>query len=454
MLAVQARKWYIYTMKKPTSTEEAIRIIETFDTLPTEKRVQIFRNLSAQAREELIQVTSRPGEITRAISDEEMFFTIKELGEENALGLVSATTGKQLQYVLDIDLWKRDEFDVEMAGHWLDLIARIGVNKILQFVQVADPELVVTALRPVINVQIRNPDTDLAEQRDSLPPFTLDDLFFLDFPDVRWEESIKLVVEVIFNWKQEYYFELMEQLARGVNFENEELALKWSRGRLADHGIPDLDEALEVYSYVGPSDIKQEWEEGSAVTDYGLHGAPAVLEYPLKLVEQENFFKECLERISDAQQRDRIALQLAHLANKVIVADGWDPGSLSQMNQSLNKISGHISIALEDVCGTDIARGAEILAGNHLEMLFRRGFSLIHELVREANRLLSRCEGGIDNLGMPLAGLLAGLLNKRPRFGGLPPTDPLPREFNSLQDLETIRSVMQSEAAGEHWEPL
>ena len=85
-------------MKKPTSTEEAIRIIETFDALPTEQRVEIFRNLSPQAREELIQVTSRPGEITRLISDEEMFFTIKDLGEENALGLVRATTGRQLQY--------------------------------------------------------------------------------------------------------------------------------------------------------------------------------------------------------------------------------------------------------------------------------------------------------------------------------------------------------------------
>ncbi len=441
-------------MKKPTSTEEAIRIIETFDTLPAEQRVEIFRNLSAQAREELIQVTSRPGEITRLISDEEMFFTIKELGEENALALVGATTGRQLQYLLDIDFWKKEKFDPEMAGRWLDLIARIGENKILQFLQVTDPELLVTALRPVITVEIRNPDTDLTEQRDSLPPFTLDDLFFLDFPDARWEEALKLIVEVIFNWKQEYYFELMENLARGVAFENEELALKWSRGRLADHGIPDFDEAVEVYSYLGPAEISQEGEEPFAALDYGLSGAPPVLEYPLKLVEQENFFRKCLDQISDGQQRDRIALQLAHLANKVIVADGRDPGSLSQMNQSLNKISGHISIALEDLCGTDLAKGEQILACNHLEILFRRGFSLIHEVIREAGRLLATCEGGIDNLGMPLAGLLKALLNRRPCFGGLPPSDPQPREFNSLQDLEAIRAVMKSEADGERWEPL
>ena len=76
-LVTNARKWYIYTMKKPTSTEDALRIVETFDILPDEKRVAIFRQLSAQAREELIEVVARPGDVTRRISEEEMFFTIK-----------------------------------------------------------------------------------------------------------------------------------------------------------------------------------------------------------------------------------------------------------------------------------------------------------------------------------------------------------------------------------------
>ena len=137
---------------------------------------------------------------------------------------------------------------------------------------------------------------------------------------------------------------------------------------------------------------------------------------------------------------DRIAVQLAHLANKVMVADGKDPGWVTHVHQTLTKVSGHISIALEDVCGEDISEGAEVLAGNHLEILFRRGFSLIHELASEASGLLAGCEGGIDNLGMPLAGLLKGLLHRRPHFGGNASTDPLPREFNSLQDLEIIRT--------------
>lgn len=441
-------------MKEPTSTEDAIRIVERFDTLPVGRRVDIFRGLSAQAREELIEVIARPGEITRHISEEEMFFTIKELGGENALGLLAATTGKQLLYLLDIDLWKKDQFDAEMAGHWLDIISRIGENKILQFLQVVDPELLITALRPLIRVEIRDPDTDLAEQRDSLPSFTLEDVFFLDFLDSRWEESLRLIAEMVFRWKPEYYFGLMEELARGEHLANEELALKWRLGRLSDHGIPVFEEALEVYNYVGHAEINQESQESPVSSAQGSDGPLVVLDYPLKLLQWDDFFSKCLPEIDDPNELDRITVQLAHLANKVIIADGRDPGSVNQVYGSLSKVSGLISVALEDVCGKDMARGVQMLRANHLEMLFRRGFSLVQELAHEARAFVTRTEGGVENLGTPLAGLLSALLQKRPRFGGVPPADAAPREFRSMDDLEIIRRFMSSEAAGERWEPL
>ena len=42
-------------MKKPIAGEEAIRVIETLETLPLNRRVEIFRDLTPEAREELIQ---------------------------------------------------------------------------------------------------------------------------------------------------------------------------------------------------------------------------------------------------------------------------------------------------------------------------------------------------------------------------------------------------------------
>jgi len=126
-------------MNSTRSTEDAIRIIEHFESLPVTRRVDVFRQLSARAREQLVQTIKRPHEITSRISEEEMFFTVKELGEENALGLIRATTDNQLKYLLDLDLWKKDIFFPPAARRWMQLIARIGEGKILQFMRAQPP---------------------------------------------------------------------------------------------------------------------------------------------------------------------------------------------------------------------------------------------------------------------------------------------------------------------------
>ena len=88
------------------TSEDAVRVIETFNALPADRRISVFRDLSPTAREELISTVARPGEIMRELSPEEVFFTIKDLGEESALGLISATTRHQLLYILDLELWE------------------------------------------------------------------------------------------------------------------------------------------------------------------------------------------------------------------------------------------------------------------------------------------------------------------------------------------------------------
>jgi len=64
-------------MKDTESPESAVRVIETFDALTLERRVQIFSELSPEAREELVRVVERPGEIMRRMSEEEIFLTVQ-----------------------------------------------------------------------------------------------------------------------------------------------------------------------------------------------------------------------------------------------------------------------------------------------------------------------------------------------------------------------------------------
>jgi hypothetical protein len=445
---------YTVPMSTVASADEAIRIIETFNSLPIERRVEVFRDLSAEAREGLISAVARPGEIMRKLSPEEVFFTIKELGEESAVGLISATTGQQLLYLLDIDLWKNHMFDTLSAARWLDIISSIGEDKILHLLQTADPELIITAMNHIIKVKIRNPDVDLVEQADTLPPFTLDDVFFIDFLVPQSEDSIKSFLETMFNWNTNYYFSFMEELARGLNLETEEMAGKWRRSRLADKGFPEFDEALEIYQYL----IRNAVCESVQDTDNEVREAVNVFHshvwYPIKAFDDIMLFKRSLREISDPVVSDRLSMELAHLANKVVVADAKDPGSIEELQGSLKKVGGYINIALEEICGDDALKAAELLKANHVEFLFRRGFSLILDLRKEAQKLLRNYDGGVENVGYPLAGLLNGLLQKRPYYAGKVVGEKRFREFETLEDIKTIRNLLNTTTMEDSWEPI
>jgi hypothetical protein len=106
------------------------------------------------------------------------------------------------------------------------------------------------------------------------------------------------------------------------------------------------------------------------------------------------------------------------------------------------------------MCGDDKSKAADMLRSNHLEFLFRRGFSLIFDLRKEAQKLLRTYEGGVENLGHPLAGLVQGLLKKRPVYASSLPGENKPREFESLEDINLIRGLLDKAVVEESWEPV
>jgi hypothetical protein len=441
-------------MKEHNPTEEeAIKILSAFDNLPLEKRLAVFRGLTAQSRENLVAASRRPTQLMRRVSEEEIYFTVKELGESDAPSIIAMTTGRQLQYIMDVDLWKKDMLDLNAASRWLNIIAATGEEKILQFVQITDSELLITLLGKFLKIISRDEDSDLTEQLDSLPAFTLDDIFFVEFTSPDTEDALKRILESIFRWNNVFYLHLMEHLTWDNQMENEDLARKWRAARLSEKGFPEFDEVLEIYQYLHKNGIHYPGDD-----TLSAHEEPDVpeplMEYPLKVLESNNLFRRSLARAALLEERDRMSRELAHLANKVIIADGKDPGSMEEIRTSLNKVAAYINLALEEICDEDETNALRILQINHMELLFRRGFSLILDLRKEVRQFIRDYEGGIENLGNPLAGIVSGLLQKRPYYGGNVFENQPPREFEFLQDITSIRGMMNRKDLDEKWEPV
>jgi hypothetical protein len=324
----------------------------------------------------------------------------------------------------------------------------------LQFVQVADPELIMTAMEHLIRVKMRNPDLDFVEESDSLPSYTLEDMFYIEFRVPDSEEVLKIFLETVFRWNIQFYINMMQGLATGIPGENEEAALKWRRARLADKGFPEFDEAVEIYQYLQRGAVREPLDESAPREPDNSEGSRYFVGYPLKVLDSNSLFKKCLDDILDRTEKDRLATELAHLSNKVMVADGRDPSSAVEVQGSLKKVSGYINIALEDMCGEDVSEAVGILRSNHMEILFRRGFSLILDLRKDAQKLVRNYEGGVENLGHPLAELLKALFQKRPFYAGKVLGDKTVREFEQIDDIRKIRELMDHAALEESWEPF
>jgi hypothetical protein len=245
----------------------------------------------------------------------------------------------------------------------------------------------------------------------------------------------------------------MQELANTSKLESEEIAVRFRDARLADKGFPDFDEALEIYRYLPKESLGQGPQEpfpGGADT-----GAPqTVIVYPFKTLEGDSLLKQSLDRIHDPDVKHRLAVELAHLANKVMVADVKDPGSLDELQKSLKKVDGYINIALEEVCGANRDLAMKAVSSIHMELLFRRGYSRIVELRKEAEVFVKGLEEGIENLGYPMALVMKALLQKRPLFAGDQKRDYEPREFESLSEVEWVRKLLVRDSFADQWETL
>ncbi len=441
-------------MKNHEPKDDYLKVIDQFNSLSVEQKLQIFSKLPSKAREDLVSVISRPGEIIRQLSEEEMFFTIKDLGEENAEKLIALTTGKQLMYLLDIDLWTMKDLNVFSISKWFQLLAGVGEEKIIQFVQISEPELICSILNKAIIVKLKDPDVDLTEQLDYLPPFTLDNYFFIDFWIPSAEEYIKEFLDCIFRYDSNYYTKIVQALSTGWLVEYEDLAYKWRSARLADHGFPDIEEAMDIYSLFNPALIRTGEAEDFCPDKAGDWDLNKLLRYPIVELTGSNLFEKTLQLIEEPQLKDRITAELAHVANKVMVADGKDAGSIEALRNSLQKTSGYINLAIEEITSRQNGSAMNLLTFNHMENLFRYGHTLVMRLQYEARSFLSNCDGGIENQGFPLAPLLTGLLQKRPFFDQGTTDGGGKRDFQFISDLEMISSLIRSAGEGTSWEYL
>jgi len=363
-----------------------------------------------EERARLILLSPYSEAIVKNMPCQELFLTLKASSLDVAVELLSYARGSQIQFFFDIDAWYKDRIKPERVASWITLLFEAGENKVLEWLQVADWDFLIAVLQKFIKVYKRPDDIDLTEALDFLPPYTLDDFYFIEFKVEALEFYFRRIIEIIREMLPEQYMALMESLIWEIPAEVEERAFRWRNGRLADEGILEYFEALEVYSPLHPKRLRK--VELAYFKEDEQKEVNINLLLPAKL-EEDLLIYRVLSQIEDAVQLNRIKRELAWLANKLIIVDNVVIDEIEQIYKTLKKVWGGLNLGLEYIAEEDEKNAKKAIETYFLEDIFRAGQTLLRDLRKLAFELTKNCDASVFKyLDQPYQNYLQGVLVK------------------------------------------
>ncbi|MBS3919594.1 MAG: hypothetical protein KG012_12005 [Deltaproteobacteria bacterium] len=422
----------------PEDPKEARKL---FQSLSLQNQLELVLRSRGKERLHTLFLSEHPEELVQSLPEQEIFLTVKEIGEKDCLDLISLTTPEQFQYLLDLEFWKRDQIDPEKVLHWIETLLESGDKKVAQFIRTTDPEFVALILKKFIRVTTL--EGEQTEQMDSLPLFTLDQFYFIGFKGVKTREVFEPFLKTFSRIDSEGYRRLMEALISELESELEETGYRLRNSRLNDYGFPDFEEALDIYQFIQPESLLKREDAFKPIGPEPLRRESSI--YYLTFHNEGPFFSAILSRIDDPQEQDRLKQEITSLCNKAIIAEAIDLSNLSGTERVIQKVYHYLNLGLQYLSGEDEKRALEILRFHPIQKLFQCGGSLTLLLRRRAETMLKGpwFEGDRENLVLldpPYFDKMEGGLRKRPTFY----RDGVSDDFKDLRDLKEMEGFLES----------
>jgi len=420
---------------------EERRLLSQGDSLQIQKALSTILSLQGKERMEAILSLDNAREVFRSMPEEEAYLTIKEIGEYDSLPLLSLMSSEQCQYLLDLELWKGYEFQPERVEHWLPLLLACEEEALEDWLKKIDLDTLLLLLKKHIRVHLKERE-DLSCQEEHPPFFTLDGTYYVEVLKPSLQDSIERLLRLLAAQDLSFYWRLLEQVQTEIEAELEERTLHFREARLEDRGFPRMEEALSLYQYLNPKRLRLMLEQ----KEIHLPGLPAdrpAPSFPMILQDQKLFFSLCLREVEGGPLVDRLKMELAYMANQVMVADQPQRIDFSSLQDSLRKVGGYLSVGLEWLTGGEMQEAKSFIEQVPLKFIFQVGYGASLELKWKAERIwrkgwFSKHKIPLSFLDSPWEERMEGLVrNKRPLF--YDEEKAVFREFRSYSEIRLLQ---------------
>ncbi|GAH86209.1 unnamed protein product, partial [marine sediment metagenome] len=105
---------------EPVSTEREM-LLRELNTLPGNKIL-----------DRLLEIEN-PREIVHSLSSGDFYWLVKKIGDEECVPLLDLASTDQWQYLIDLEIWKRDRVDAALSWGWMKRLQQADSGRLIKW---------------------------------------------------------------------------------------------------------------------------------------------------------------------------------------------------------------------------------------------------------------------------------------------------------------------------------
>lgn len=338
-------------------------------------------------------------ELVRALPVQSFVAVARKLRDEERLDLVLPyASPEQITGLFDLDAWSRDRLAIPRARAWLDRIvdayeqAEVERGRLTELLHDTDPELWILATAAATAIaEFDEPDDDerrqqVMEDMAALHTWESPDGFsIVGVPDNEFGRMTLRVLSALYEDNMVEGRKLISAIKWSVHNEVEEELLHWRKGRLADLGFPEWDEAMKLFSPLARDAVT-----GRSSPDDELPLAHVPPDLPPAQLGRlgTDMLRRVMQRLDDDEYDLRLR-EFLLLANELMAAQRFEPGDEALQERAVGQAQATLNLACELLLSGEPQDDpenyiAERIAKVGLRKLFRFGYGPLAKLRKAA----------------------------------------------------------------------
>ena len=421
-----------------------------------------------------------PKALVQSLQAEDVYYLLNDIGPEDALPVLKMASDEQWEFVLDLEVWEKNQIKLPSVTRWLNLLITADSRRAVKWLVENKKELLELFFLRNIEFKVREFDQDPSEMGEEF--FTLDDAYYIrildappdpEIPNEKNEEEndekideaakerikfIKGLIDKLADFDHVTYQNLLLESHGMIPAETEEEAYRNRNIRLAEKGFLPFEEAVGVYQALSTEEFYKTDNKFVAKETDDHHILPVPVIHN-DMLEGDNLFTSALRNIGSAVVLQQLQSEFAGLCNQIIVADQNRITSKNGLKPVVQKVSGYLHLGLLELSSEKddqtLKCSIRLIQDYPLSQIFRVGYGLAVSLKwrAEAWRKQSWFEGQnlpLNFWGEAWLGVLGGLLIKKPLYFDNYRSGLLYREFSDKPDIDETAEVLEEIIAFDH----